>query len=324
MGAAYVRYRYDRSFEAKLIQSDETVKRYYSELKNELLSYRKVSSRMSWRHEAFRRGRPVAAKFVIRGKTLCLCLALDPKVYEDSKYIVDDMSEYSKFAATPLLYRIKNERRLKYAKELIAVLFAEGEKMETESVDYAAIPYEKTQPLVNRGLIRVIGSEAVSYDANTFRGAEIFDDEDELEGLDGDGTAEEGDERTSVMATEVDRLMSDEEAERAFEKGVRYADKTKTGIINVDTLSKFFSDGEKITLEEIKKRVPNFNRKITYVKVLARGELDKKFIVEADDFSIEAVKMILLMHGRVIKTASPNKVAVKRLGNTAGKPPGRV
>ena len=87
----FIRYRYNRSFSAKLIQADEKVKRYYSQLKNALLAYAKVAPRVSWRHESFRYGRPSVAKFVIRGKTLCLCLALDPADYSESKYIVDDM-----------------------------------------------------------------------------------------------------------------------------------------------------------------------------------------------------------------------------------------
>ena len=84
----FIRYRYNRSFAAKLIQSEDKVKRWYSELKRELLSYKKVAARVSWRHESFRYGRPTAAKFVIRGKTLCLCLALDPAAYAESGLVV--------------------------------------------------------------------------------------------------------------------------------------------------------------------------------------------------------------------------------------------
>ncbi len=36
------------------------------------------------------------------------------------------------------------------------------------------------------------------------------------------------------------------------------------------------------------------------MKVLAKGSLNKPLIVEADDFSLEAVKMIALTGGRVI------------------------
>ena len=100
--------------------------------------------------------------------------------------------------------------------------------------------------------------------------------------------------------------MTDEEAEESIEESVRLSDKTKTGIVNVDVLSKTFSAGEKVTLDEIKKRVVGFNKKTTYVKVLARGVIDKPLIVEADDYSIDAVKMILLTGGKVIRTKKSN------------------
>ena len=105
-----------------------------------------------------------------------------------------------------------------------------------------------------------------------------------------------------VTVDEADRLMTDDEAKAVVEEGVRYADRTKTGIINVDTLGKLFADGEKVTLEEIKRRMPSYDKKVTFVKVLARGELGRVLVVEADDFSLEAVKMIALEGGRVIKT----------------------
>ena len=51
-----------------------------------------------------------------------------------------------------------------------------------------------------------------------------------------------------------------------------------------------------------KKRIPSTGKKVTYVKVLARGTLDKALIVEADDFSPAAIKMIVLTGGEVIRT----------------------
>ena len=58
----------------------------------------------------------------MRGKKLCIFLALNPADYVDTKYIIDDKSEVLAYEKTPLLYRIKNDRRLKYAKELIATV----------------------------------------------------------------------------------------------------------------------------------------------------------------------------------------------------------
>ena len=109
--------------------------------------------------------------------------------------------------------------------------------------------------------------------------------------------------RASVTAAEVDSIMQDEVAEVLIEKSEdeEVSDRTKVGIINIDMLSRTFADGETVTLEEIKKRVKGFDKKVTYIKVLARGVLDKKLTVKADAFSIQAVKMILLTGGKVIK-----------------------
>lgn len=296
----FIRYRYNRSFEAKLIQSDDTVKRYYSELKNCLLSYKKVTSRISWRHESFRKGRPAAAKFVIRGKTLCLCLALDPENYEESKYIVDDMSRYARFAGTPLMYRIKNERRLRYAKELIAFLFEGTEPSGHEDEDFAAIPYEDTQSLVERGLIKIVSYREVAIEEKTENEEEEFEDDDDFAGEDFDD--DDDDELDEISASDVGSYMADDRAKLRVQEGNEVSDRTKSGIVNVDTLGKFFNEGEKVTVAEIKRRVSYFPKNVTYIKVLARGKLNKPLIVVADDFSLEAVKMIVLTGGRAIRT----------------------
>ena len=74
----------------------------------------------------------------------------------------------------------------------------------------------------------------------------------------------------------------------------------KKGIINVDVLSKNFADGDTVTIDALKakKLIPNT---IGQVKLLARGKLDKKLNVQLQDYSIEAVKMIILTGGTVKK-----------------------
>ena len=298
----FIRYRYNRSFAAKLIQSEDKVKRWYSELKRELLSYKKVTARVSWRHESFRYGRPTAAKFVIRGKTLCLCLALDPAAYAESKYIVSDMSRYSKFAATPLLYRIKNERRCRYAKELIAKLFEVAEAAVPPEEDFSAIPYEDTQSLVEKGLIRIVSYEEVSVAEGAAE--EEYEDDDDFGGEDFDDDDE--DELEEVSAADAGALMADDRAKLRVQQGEAFSDKAKSAVVNIDTLGQFFEEGERVTLDEVKRRVPFIAKNVTYIKVLARGTLNKPLIVVADDFSLEAVKMIVLTGGRAIKNRRKN------------------
>ena len=71
-------------------------------------------------------------------------------------------------------------------------------------------------------------------------------------------------------------------------------------IINVDVLSANFNDGDTVTIDSLKakKLVPQSAKQ---VKLLARGTLDKALHVELQDYSIEAVKMIIATGGTVKK-----------------------
>ena len=101
-------------------------------------------------------------------------------------------------------------------------------------------------------------------------------------------------------AEHADELMTDEEAEEHIEIIEEAPGKERTGklhAINLDTLCESFEDGEEVTLEALKakKLAPkNAGR----VKILARGTMTKKLDIVADNFSLQAVKMITLAGGR--------------------------
>ena len=280
----YIVIRYSKSFLAKLIQSDDQVKRYYSELKNYLLSYSGIKSKISWKHEAFRIGRQMLVKLRLRGKTLSVCLALNAADYAETKYHVEDMSDIKSLAKTPCLYRIKNDRRFNYAKELIDTLMDKwgiAKNPTEEEVDYASqYPYETTDMLLGEKLIKILNKQAQSGVVFASRANTVLQ---------------------SVSAQEVDSIMQDDVASTLIVQSDSKSDRTKSGIINIDTLSQCFTSGENVTLKEIKKRVKGFNKNTTYIKVLARGTLDKPLIIEADSFSLQAVKMIVLTGGTAIK-----------------------
>lgn len=147
--------RYNRSFTARLIQSDDDTKHWYTELKNNLLSYKKSKARMSWKRESFRIGREPLARFAYRGKTLCVYLPLNAADFEDTKYKVEDASDSVQFEDTPCMYRIKNARRAKYAMELIALVAERlnAPRIERETEDFY-VPYEGLLELINKGLIK--------------------------------------------------------------------------------------------------------------------------------------------------------------------------
>ena len=108
--------------------SDAEVQNRYNELKNALLSYKKVTSRISWGYESIKSGRTQLAKFAVCGKTLCLFLALDPVALKESKYNVSDKGSSKKYETVPCCLRLTSKRSLKWGLELVAML-AEKEQL---------------------------------------------------------------------------------------------------------------------------------------------------------------------------------------------------
>ena len=111
---------------------------------------------------------------------------------------------------------------------------------------------------------------------------------------------------SAVSAEEADSLMSDTEVLEIEQGGNLYEDTeiyrgTKKAEINIDTISERFPDGATVTLNSLKemKLLP---KNVGAVKILARGVLDKRLTVVAQDFSRSAVKMILLTGGEAVFT----------------------
>ena len=69
-------------------------------------------------------------------------------------------------------------------------------------------------------------------------------------------------------------------------------------IINIDTISEYFESGDTVTLDALKKK-GLVDKKYDSYKVLARGILNKKLTIVANDFSSNAKKMILVTGGSV-------------------------
>ena len=105
----------------------------------------------------------------------------------------------------------------------------------------------------------------------------------------------------SITVSKADEVMSDEKAEASIEEvEVNKHIEGKKEIINIDTLSEHYNNGDEVTLDSLieKGLVPS---KAGHIKVLARGELNKKLHVVANEYSLQAIKMIVLVGGTVKK-----------------------
>lgn len=152
-----VRYKY--SFTAKIITNDTDVKEYYSRLKNEFLSYPSTSSQINWANDRFSYENETIAKVGVRGKTLCLYLALDPYELPESVYHQTFAGDTKMYEKTPTMVKIKSGVALKRALRLIGLLMEKNGAVQEEvkNVDYAAqFPYRSEDDLLQEGLVKAV------------------------------------------------------------------------------------------------------------------------------------------------------------------------
>lgn len=159
--------RYKRSFIAKITQSDEDVKYYYSEVKNAFLSYERVHSQVSWSNDRFNLGRETIAKIGIRGKTLCVYFALNADDYPITVYHQKFAGDTKMYEKTPMMVKIKSGVALKRAIRLIEMLMDrfDAEVQELTPVDYTKMyTYKTDEQLLEEGLIKTTMVEKVELD----------------------------------------------------------------------------------------------------------------------------------------------------------------
>ena len=172
-----VMVRYRSSFMSRLIQADTDTQDYYTVIKNTLLSYKGVKARTSWNYESFNKGRFQCAKLNVKGRTLTLYLALAPDEYSASKYHFSDVSGKGKFDKVPMMLKVRSDRALKYAIELIDELMKahDIEAGPAQNVDYH-MPYESNEALAERDLVKIILPDGVTLGENdSIQGVDVSD-----------------------------------------------------------------------------------------------------------------------------------------------------
>lgn len=317
--------RYNYSFRAKLIQAPAEVQSRYGEIMDEIRAYDGVKTNISWKQVRVYKGRQTLAVILFKGRKLCVAFGLDPKEYENTKYRGADLSAVKRYQKTPLLMKLSSPRKVRYAKHLLSDLFERYgiEKGEAEHTEFG-LPYRTTEQLVSEGLVKVLSSEALSEGAETEQAdiamlireritlseaqtaltdeaaAAMIEEETPPEEPAEESPAQPAGEEPSEEETAAPAVVQPER--RAPKRREEPASDTRgrRGIVNVDSLSRAFAAGETVTLRALKEK-KIISPKAKSYKVLARGVLDKPLVVEANDFSLDAVKMIVLTGGKAIK-----------------------
>ena len=114
------------SFSEKLLGLEQQVQEYFNTVHNEIVSYKKVTERVSYKHISYRRGRKLLAKMTVRGKTLKLHLALDTNAFDKNIFFQKDLSNIKAYEEVPFTVKLKSDRGEKNAVKLITALMEEN------------------------------------------------------------------------------------------------------------------------------------------------------------------------------------------------------
>ncbi len=193
-------YRYRYSFMSRLILAGNPTQDFYTEVKNYLLSFKRVKSRVSWNHETFNAGRKKCARLNVKGKTLYLYIPVNIEEM-DKKYHLQDVSDSKSNKDYPTLHRIRSDRGVKWAKELIDIVMQSLgiEKLENpEYIDYH-MPYATREEMAtwDPPLVKIIGAD----------GTELTFDKPEDETKDSEKpeeTLESGEEEIAAAEEDID------------------------------------------------------------------------------------------------------------------------
>ena len=144
-------------FDEKVEKASPDLKRRYNEIKNVIMKYRNVHSRISKAGDSFRCKGQKYVYMTIVGKTLKVYLALDTFSIDQNVYHHRDVSNKKKYQVTPTLLRVKSELSVKKAIKLIEVMFEDNMidvKKKVEEKDYVQelldILEAKKQPVENQ------------------------------------------------------------------------------------------------------------------------------------------------------------------------------
>ena len=112
------------TFRSKMLSASIENKAIYNALKNQLLSYRGVKSRVVNGGDYFRRPGKQIVKIIFIGKTIRLALALNPEDYDYNLYHQKDRSAMKKYADTPMFVKVQSPLGVRRAFKLISDLMA--------------------------------------------------------------------------------------------------------------------------------------------------------------------------------------------------------
>ncbi len=259
------------SFEMRLRVADEDIKRFYSDIKNELLSYG-IHDRISSHRENFNQGRINICRMVINGKTLKVYLAVDPESIDKRYFHHTDVGHRKGLVELPTMINVRSKVAARKVKELITLMM--------ESLVISKKPYEEhdfAKDLTVEGFTTV---ECKGYDYLVEKST----------------TLDKVKEYPDSFAAQLLEMVEDNEYQERFIKTY----------LTIDDIVKNFKDGDVVDIDKVRELglgPANSN----FLSVKESNKLAKKFKIYANEYSPNAVKMICLAGGEAFLVIQPEK-----------------
>ena len=255
------------NFRMRLKESSEKNREWYAAIKNLFCSQKGVTYRVCKRVEKIRHQGQVIAVIGIAKRSIKLWLALKPYEYDARRYHHRDVSDKPRFVDVPLYVRVGSDRALTRAQELILALFQEQamearKRYNDRSIQELIFTLKHNRLLTNKQNKQLL---------------------------------------CEVMHVHDCDVLDNETAEKCIEtKNVDFIDDSVIEAVKLDDIDANFQDGNRVTLDKLRK-AGLVSEECTGYTVTAGQRLTKPLIIVANDFTMEAIKMIVLTGGRVIR-----------------------
>ncbi len=269
---------YRKSFLALLLQGNEETKQIYNELKNEFLAYDNIHTVLSDNSEIILFGKKRIALFTLNEAVLQLYLALDSEeVMNDYPALMIGHIKDNEYFSCSIM--VEDQSDLPQVKAIITNLMQSLDstvQLEYQHQDFISLyPDVSNDALIEKGFIKVDISAII---------------------------------KQTIDVEESNQMISDIVAESLIEQvEVSNYCNGELEMVYLDTLVDNFQANDHITIEELRTKGLVKEDSVGF-EVLARGIIDKPLYIEAQAFSIDSVKMIVLTGGRVIKTIPSNNL----------------
>ena len=117
--ANWKKTRQTKTFMERLALSSEKTQGWYHEIVEMISRIEKARVIEGKTQRSYKSKTHCLARMVFRGKTLHVCIGLDPKEYENTKYIYVDVSDIKRFENYPMRVKISSDRQARWTKELL-------------------------------------------------------------------------------------------------------------------------------------------------------------------------------------------------------------